>query len=248
MNDDKRPYRPDLAYIHDVGYGGFARNAAPGVLDILRRREIKRGLVVDLGCGSGIWARGLCDVGFHVLGIDISEAMIAIARERVPEGEFRSESFLTAEIPPCVAVTSLGECFSYLFDRGNTSQGLLRLFRRIHQALHPGGVFIFDVVAPGRVPGSGIQKAFREGQDWAILVEVEENRERKILTRRIVSFRKVADLFRRDEEIHRQRLFTRSELAQSLRSVGFRVHSLPGYGDLRFPRGVIGFLARKPND
>jgi hypothetical protein len=66
------------------------------------------------------------------------------------------------------------------------------------------------------------------------------------LIRHITSFRKVGDLYRRDEEVHRQRLFTRSEVATQLRSCGFRVRVLRGYGPLCFPPGVFGFLARKP--
>jgi hypothetical protein len=42
-------YRDDLAYIHDVGYGDFVRNAAPALLDMLRQHGIDRGLVIDLG-------------------------------------------------------------------------------------------------------------------------------------------------------------------------------------------------------
>jgi ribosomal protein L11 methylase PrmA len=47
-------YREDLAYIHDVGFGKFAGAAAPVLLDAFNRAHISRGLVVDLGCGSGI--------------------------------------------------------------------------------------------------------------------------------------------------------------------------------------------------
>ncbi len=50
-------YREDLAYIHDVGHADFALRSAPGILEILRDNEISGGLVVDLGCGSGLWAR-----------------------------------------------------------------------------------------------------------------------------------------------------------------------------------------------
>lgn len=75
-------YKPDLAYIHDVGFRDYALNAAPGILEILKQRGIQSDLVVDLGCGSGVSAQLLIDAGYRVLGIDISEAMIAIARQR----------------------------------------------------------------------------------------------------------------------------------------------------------------------
>ena len=87
-------YADDLAHIHDVEFGEFPKGSAPWILDILHQSGVTDGLVVDLGCGSGIWARELADAGYKVLGIDISPAMIKIAQQRVPDGEFRVESFL----------------------------------------------------------------------------------------------------------------------------------------------------------
>ena len=55
-------YDRDLAYIHDTGFTSFARNAAPGLLRLLRRNRVRDGLVVDVGCGSGVWAGELCRV------------------------------------------------------------------------------------------------------------------------------------------------------------------------------------------
>ena len=91
------------------GFGDFAKNSAPSLLRVLRKTAITTGLVIDLGCGSGIWARELSRAGYDVLGIDISPAMIEIARKRAPQGEFRAESLLKAKLPECDAVTSLGD-------------------------------------------------------------------------------------------------------------------------------------------
>src|SRR5262245_16914733 len=110
-----KAYASDLAYIHDVGHGHFARQAAPALLKLLQQHAITSGTVVDLGCGSGIWAEALVKAGYNVLGIDISAAMIDIARQRVPKAQFQVGSYLKAELPPCVAVTSIGECLNYLF-------------------------------------------------------------------------------------------------------------------------------------
>src|SRR5918998_2968379 len=108
-------YREGLAHIHDVGFGAYALGSAPGILAILDRNRIREGLVVDLGCGSGLWARELTKAGYRVLGIDLSEQMIAIARKRVPEAEFRVGSLFDADIPTCYAVTAVGEVLNYLF-------------------------------------------------------------------------------------------------------------------------------------
>src|SRR5690348_16072673 len=163
-------YRDDLAYIHDAGYGGLARSAAPVLLDALRRGGTERGLVIDLGCGSGILAQAVSAAGYDILGIDISAAMIAQARRGVPGGRFRVGSLLAAELPPCVAVAAVGECVNFLFDPGHSKRAVVRLFRRVHDALTAGGPFLFDAAGPGRVPGPGPSQVWREEGDWAVLV------------------------------------------------------------------------------
>ncbi len=247
MTDDGSgpSYAHDLAYIHDVGFGDFARAAAPQLLSLLARNGIEKGLVADLGCGSGIWARCLTEAGFEVLGIDSSAAMIDLARNRAPQAEFRIESLFRAQLPPCSAVTSLGECLSYRFDSDDEDRLLSDLFGRTYRALRPGGVLIFDALEPGSLPG-GYQQRFREGQDWTVLVEAREDAEASTLSRRIVTFRRQADGYRRSEETHRLRLIPAKVMAQFLRDAGFRVRLVRGYGKLRFRPSLAGFIARKP--
>jgi SAM-dependent methyltransferase len=239
-------YREDLAYIHDAGFGRFARGAAGLLLEELRRQGRDRGLVIDLGCGSGILSEQLAAAGFDILGIDLSASLIAIARHRVPTGRFRVESLLTAELPPCVAVAMIGECCNYLFDPRHSWDGVRGVLRRIFEALAPGGLLVMDAAEPGRVQGTGLQKAFVEGDGWAVLVTAEENARDGLLTRQITSFRKVGELYRRDHEVHRLRLLPHAQVVAWLQEIGFQVQTLDAYGPERFPPGWVGFLARKP--
>ena len=241
----KEWYEEDLAYIHDVGYGDYALKSAPGILDILAQNNIREGLVVDLGCGSGISALELSKADYRVLGVDISESLIAIARTRVPDAEFRVESLFKADIPSCDAVISIGECFNYLFDADNNSHILTQLFNRIYNALTPGGVFIFDIAEPGQViPGNKTQ-GFTEGKDWIVLVEKEENQEQSRLIRRIITLRKVKEYYRRDEEIHHLRLYKAKDVGEQLRQVGFQIQVMRSYGQYELPKVHTAFIARK---
>ncbi|MGH7178759.1 MAG: class I SAM-dependent methyltransferase, partial [Tepidisphaeraceae bacterium] len=63
-----------MAYIHDAGFGDFARKSAPQLLAMLRQAGIRRGNIVELGCGSGMLAAKLVAAGHTVLGIDQSRA------------------------------------------------------------------------------------------------------------------------------------------------------------------------------
>ena len=237
-------YDRDLAYIHDAGFGHFAERAGPHVLKLFAEHEIRDGRVVDLGCGSGLWARQLIDAGFETHGIDISPAMISLARKRAPEARFVVGSFLEVEWPDCVAITSMGECLNYRFDERAGKASLRRLFRRAYRALEPGGLLVFDIAEPGRAGGSG--RNFWEGGDWLCLSAWETDRRRARLTRRITTFRKRGKSYRRDDETHELQLYERRELAAMLRELGFRVKTLPGYGALELPAGWAVLVARKP--
>ncbi len=238
-------YKEDLAFIHDDGFRDFALKSAPGILEILTQNKIHDGLVVDLGCGSGLWAQELSKADYHVLGVDISESMINMARTRVPDAEFRIDSLFKTDIPPCNAVTSIGECLSYLFDSDSDRQILVQLFQRIYNALTPGGVFIFDIATTGQVAQGNTTKGFTEGEGWVVLVEKEEDQEQITLTRRITSFRKVGEHYRRSDEVHRLRLYQVTTVETELQRVGFRVEKTCSYGQYLLSKGHVAFIARK---
>jgi len=63
MQNAKTIYDDDLAYIHDVGFSRLAERWAPGLLGIIHKTGINEGLVVDLGCGGGVWVYRRKEVG-----------------------------------------------------------------------------------------------------------------------------------------------------------------------------------------
>jgi 2-polyprenyl-3-methyl-5-hydroxy-6-metoxy-1,4-benzoquinol methylase len=103
-------YKEDLACIHDHGFTETARDAARALIDLLKADKISNGLVVDLGCGSGVLAERLTRAGYDVLGIDMSEAMLQLARKRAPMARFEQGSLFQSRLPRCVAVCAVGEC------------------------------------------------------------------------------------------------------------------------------------------
>ncbi|SPF39775.1 Methyltransferase family protein [Candidatus Sulfopaludibacter sp. SbA4] len=233
-------YGEDLACIHDAGHSGFALGAAPGLLRILRQHGVRGGLVTDLGCGSGRWARELNRAGFEVFGVDRSPSLVRMARRIAAQSRFAVGSLWQAPIPASDAVTSIGECLNYL-PAGPPE----RLFKRVFHALRPGGVFVFDVAGPSRIPANGPRKSWNAGRDWAVLVETEGDRNRTTLTRRIVSFRRIGNRYRRSEEVHRLRLYHPEALLESLRQIGFHAERLKSYGRFPLSEGITGVMAVK---
>ena len=239
------PYRTDLAHIHDDGFGHLASGAAEVLITALQQTGPHSGTVVEVGCGSGITARRLTDAGYTVVGFDLSKALIEIARQRVPEATFHVGSFVGAELPSCVAVCAIGEVLSYAFDPHNNATARTALFARIHAALTEGGLFLFDMAGPDRASGSPT-RTFMEQENWAVLAETSVDN--SVLTRRITTFHRSGDLFRRDRETHRLLLVPPEQIETELRANGFDVERIDGYGETPLPPGLYGFAARRLPD
>ncbi|KOG37272.1 class I SAM-dependent DNA methyltransferase [Streptomyces resistomycificus] len=103
--------------------------------------------VLDLGCGTGVpTARRLAEAGLQVVGVDLSDRMIGLAREHVPTGVFHQVDI--ADLRPGGS-RDLGR-----FDAVTAFFSLLMLpraeiplaLRTIHHLLLPDGLFALSMV------------------------------------------------------------------------------------------------------
>lgn len=96
----------------------------------------KRGAsVLDAGCGGGTKSRYLTDKGLRVTGVDFSEKLIAIARRKVPEADFR--------VLDLWGIESMGEAFDGVFAQAVLlhvpKAKVVEQLRRLSSVLRAGG-------------------------------------------------------------------------------------------------------------
>jgi SAM-dependent methyltransferase len=235
MRPNPACYRRDLAWIHNTGFSEFAEAASAAVIDWLRAAGVD-GLVIDAGCGSGIAARELSRAGFAVLGIDASPDMIALARTTAPAARFEVASFDRATLPSCSAIVAMGEVLNY-----GTLDGVRTFIRNAADASRPGGLLIFDIAERGAYPPHDERRI--GGEDWSVIVLKDSDG--TTLTRRVLTFREVDGVPRRDEEVHQLELYAREEMLAMLRERGFRVRVRRGYGKYRLPKGHAVYIAQR---
>lgn len=229
MDEASGFYGRDQAAIHHERFGDLAAQAGAYLLSLLRDASLRAGTVVDLGCGSGILARIVTDAGYDVLGVDVSPDMVELARANAPGARFAQGSLLDAELPPAVAVTSIGEALNYAVDPRAGLEQVERLAGRVRDALDPRGVFLFDVATPGRHGGDEVVK-LHEGDDWSMFVRLREHDD-ATLERTMTIFRAAGDgRYRRTVERHVLRLYEPPALAASLERAGFDVELQGDYG------------------
>lgn len=98
-----------------------------------------RGVCLELGCGTGIYADRLRGLGWEPLGVDISSGMLAHARARLPaaQGDATKLPFKTGSLSTVIAVMVHTDMPQY--------QSVLA---EVHRVLAPGGQFVHVGVHP----------------------------------------------------------------------------------------------------
>jgi SAM-dependent methyltransferase len=238
----KRPtyYRPDLARVHHLGFGFHADMCAPGILELLRDVRERDGLVVELGCGSGLLTRHLVEGGHRVLATDASPAMLELAREHATEAaEFRVLVLPDDPIPTADAIVSVGHVLNYLPDAGALDRALIVAA----QALRPGGVLAIDLcdlrygAERAEAPSLG-----RTADDWAIIVDFSLPAPDRFV-RQITTFVRTAHGgWRRDDERHDNVLIDVGGVPAVLAEHGVDAEVRPGFGGEQLPSGLFAIV------
>jgi SAM-dependent methyltransferase len=104
--------------------------------------------VVELGCGGGTTETRALASRFRLTGVDLSDAQLARARERVPAAEYIHADLTTVEF----AAQTVDAVASFYVFNHVPRELLAPLFERIHTWLRPGGLLLATLGASD-VPG-----------------------------------------------------------------------------------------------
>ena len=189
--------------------------------------------VVDLGCGTGRHTVAFAQDGLHMLGIDRSEHMLAVAQERSEQAASSiqaaggSVTLLQQDMREWSAgravdgVLCLCDGLNYLL----TEKDVQAAIASVHDGLSEGGLFVFDVLTEFQYEKYAEHEPYTyDAEDLAYIWYSEWDQETRIMTHELTMFVQEhphSDRFLRIQEVHRQRAYTQSELTSWLREVGF---------------------------
>jgi len=108
--------------------------------------HVKGTSALDFGCGTGRSTRFLCQLGFEVVGVDISTEMIAQARAIDPQGDYRLIPGDDMSALPRAGFSLIQSAFT--FDNIPGAETKVGLFRGLRELLRPDGVLVNIVSAP----------------------------------------------------------------------------------------------------
>ncbi len=112
---------------------------------INERSALKDKTVLDVGCGGGILAEGMAELGAKVTGIDLGEAPLAVAKLHLKESKYQIEyrnisaEDMAREQPASYDVVTCMEMLEHVPDVGSTISACAQLVK-------PGGHVFFSTI------------------------------------------------------------------------------------------------------
>jgi SAM-dependent methyltransferase len=245
MSADEPYYRCDLALVHHRGFGFHADRTAPGILALLEPVRERRGLVLELGCGSGLLTRHLLDAGHRVIATDASPSMLELTHETAPDAEGIREVVLPDDpLPRADAIVSVGHVLSYLPDEGALDRALVA----IADALEPGGILAIDLC------GLDYAETRRDApnyssveDDWAIITRFSLPSPQRFVRDMTTFVRGDDGTWRRDDERHDNVLVDVTRVPALLAEHDVDAHLAAAFGAEDLPDGlhvIVGHRTR----
>lgn len=189
---------------------------------LLLEHGVKDGLVLDLGCGTGIVTEHFASLGYDMIGIDNSYDMLEKALEkRIASGHdilYLHQDMREFELYGTVsAVISICDSINYITEY----EDLVEVFRLVNNYLDPEGVFIFDLNTAAKflkISDSTIAENRDEGSFiWENTYFPDECINQYDLT---IFAPREDGLYEKYEETHFERTYTLDEIKRALSHAG----------------------------
>lgn len=181
------------------------------------------GLLLELGCGTGIMTELLQKKGYDMIGVDNSEEMLQAAMEKREQSQadilYLLQDMREFELFGTVkAVVSICDSMNYILEE----EELLEVFRLVNNYLDPGGYFIFDMNTLYKYKEVIGEQTIAENRDEASFIwENYFDDETSINEYALTIFKKEKEgLYRKYEEYHEQRAYEIQEIQRLLTMAG----------------------------
>ena len=211
-------YGKDFSSIYNEQWAFWGPKVWPFISKRIRERRSKAVTVLDLCCGTGSLVKLACDDGYACVGVDVSPHQLAHARRNAPAARFVKQDVRK------LALSSAFDVVTCMFDSLNYIRSLRELqgvFRRVRRHLNPGGLFIFDMNTYEGLHDFWRSTSARQTPKCTLITQGSFDEEKALGRLLITGFLKEGRLYRRFQEEHIERGYTRREIEAALRAAGF---------------------------
>lgn len=212
-------------FMDNIPYGEWADY----VESLLQEYNIRDGLVLELGCGTGSFTEILSEKGYDMIGVDSSGDMLQTAMEkRAQSGRdilYLLQDMREFELYGTVrAVVSICDSMNYITEY----EDLVQVFRLANNYLDPGGLLIFDLNTEYKYERILGDHTIAECRDEVSFIwDNHYDRESRINEYDLTLFiQEEDDRYRRFDETHYQKAYRTEEIEQAIRDAGMELAAM----------------------
>ena len=175
--------------------------------------------ITELGCGTGTMTRRLARSGFKMTGIDLSQNMLRLAKEKGGRINYVHMDMRELDLPEKQdAIISVCDSVNYLL----TNDDLTKVMKGVYDNLKDGGVFIFDLKTEYLFKTFMDGNTYRENMgDFSYVWKNHYDEKSKIHTYDLKFKYREDGKIKTAEELHKQRVFSAADIRSSARMAGF---------------------------
>ncbi|MFA6587633.1 MAG: class I SAM-dependent methyltransferase [Patescibacteria group bacterium] len=249
-NENAVTYRA-LAHFYDTMMGG---NKYPGwknlIASVVKQYHVATGTCLDVACGTGNISKLALELGFRVVGVDMSKEMVSVAQTKFP-----NETFIASDIRDftlgqeatsgITLAVSFYDSLNYLLS----DEDMLKALEAVYRNVASGTIFLFDMntldhvqAAQKYAPRVQVEPDFYsvyrfsgEGRFWVLDMDI---------------FVKEGAMYRLAQERHVERSYDRDDIVPLVKKAGFELLEVKEEYKV-YPDGVnrlsrLYFIVRKP--
>lgn len=213
-----------FAQVYDLFMDNVPYEAWGEYLDkLFKEYGIEKGLLLDLGCGTGKLTRLMAEKGYDMIGVDYSYEMLDIAKAQSEDSIlYLLQDMREFELYGTVqGIYSACDCINYILEEEELGQ----VFALANNYLDPGGIFVFDINTPYKYHELLAENTFAETREegsfiWENYFDIEEDINEYALT---LYIKEQEGRFQRFEETHYQRCYDLELIQRLLEEAGLEL-------------------------
>ena len=242
----------DFARVYDIFMDNVEYEKwAEYLIGSLKEYGIEDGIVLELGCGTGVMTELLAESGYDMIGVDNSEEMLGEAMEKRAESGheilYLEQDMREFELYGTVrAVVSVCDSLNYITEE----EELQHVFALVNNYLDPHGIFLFDMNTVYKYQTMiGDATIAENREEGSFIWENSYDEESGINTYELALFIPREDgLYEKTEEVHYQRAYPLEKIKELIQNAGMELLAVYDAYTMEPPKedsGRLTFVVRE---
>lgn len=185
----------------------------------VKDHNIKINSHIDFGCGTGYFCKLVSNSNIKTMGIDLSDGMINVAKEKYPNIKFEHGNIIDYKSKEKVDFISCNyDTVNHLIEFDEWR----KFFKNVYSTLNDNGLFLFDFVTMYKFKNTNEVEFSTKNKDYDYMlcrIPIDENK----IVSKYIFYIKENDSYKKVEQSIVESFFENDDIFDLLKETGFKI-------------------------